>query len=80
MIGHICVTGKKCIFYSKCIEPYEHLISFGGKEIRRKGIEINYYCSHPKKIRYFENKKLILKKPLKCKFKTTNQLGDFFKC
>lgn len=77
MINQICTKGTKCIFYEETIEDYEIIQNFGKGEIRKKGTEICYYCKNPKKLSYYEERKLMTKAPKQCKLKTTTLITEF---
>lgn len=77
MLGHICITNGRCIYYEEKAEKYIHIVQFGKFKSEKKGVEMCYYCKHPKKIKWYEEKVRITKKHKQCSLKTTHTLDVF---
>lgn len=78
MIKPICRREKVCLYSIKRIEKYAFPIS-ARSEIMKRGEQLNYYCTNPKKISSYRSEKWLSheEKFRECSFKVTNKLEDF---
>lgn len=77
MINHVCVKNGKCFYYEERAESYIHIVVFGKFKSEKKGVEMYYYCKHPKKLKWYESEIRIFKKPVQCGLKVTSLLDVF---